>query len=148
MKWIGLKEETSIIHSYYYNSGTSKVWIPFVTDGEAALGPLYQYPWTYIVAPFNGVVYSIQFSSSVNTSGNIETKFHKDASGTQTGSTLTTASWPTSLSGGLGPVAALYPTDWIFNKGESLFISADPSVSREAVGITIVLKYNTYGVSK
>ena len=122
MKWIGLKEETSIIYLYYHNSGTNKVWLPF-----------------------NGSVYSIQFASSVATSGNIATEFHVNASTSKTGSTLTTDNWDGSNA---GAVAALYPNDWVFSKGNTLFISANPSAARNGVNATIVLKYNTHGVSR
>lgn len=146
MKWIGLKEETSILYLYYHNSTTNKVWLPF--DGNTELesaNPNILFVTTYIAAPFDGSVYSIQFASSASRSGTIETKFHKNADSTQTGSTLTTASWDGSNA---GTTAALHPADWRFNKGDTLFISAEPSANRESISVTIVLKYNTYGISK
>ena len=146
MKWIGLKEQTSIIYLYYHNSGTNKVWLPFDgnTELEATNPDITNTP-TYLTTPFDGSVYSIQFASSVATSGNIATEFHVNASTSKTGSTLTTANWDGSNA---GAVAAVYPNDWTFGKGNTLFISANPSAARNGVNVTIVLKYNTYGVSR
>jgi hypothetical protein len=146
MKWIGIKEECDVRYFHFHNSNTTRYFIPWSGSAEQAApsgGLNYFYYTNYIIAPFSGSVYSMRIASNVSNEGNMVCQMHLNESATATGSDVTTATWTED-----GPIDAVYPTDWNFNAGDAIFISLNPSVARNGVSGNVVLKYNTYGVSK
>ena len=136
---IGASSESTAYTVYFEHNGTNKTWMPIAgtaADYPNNGDPSLEYPTTYIVAPFDGVVGSVRFNSGSATTGTIQIKFHKNADASETGSTYNIPSF------GLGKSNEVAPSDWVFSKGDTLFFSMQPSHNKETYNATIVITYD------
>mgnify|MGYP001214297212 CR=1 FL=1 len=133
------KYHRSVYTVYFEHNNTNKTWMPIAGTGADYPNngdPSLEYPTTYVVAPFDGLVNSVRFNSGSATAGTIQIKFHKNASATATGTTYNIASF------NLGKSNEVLPVDWTFSKGDTLFFSMQPSANKETYNATIVITYD------
>ena len=121
---------------YHHSSALSKYYIPIsgATTAEGTLSTsAYHLMFT---VPYDGFVKTIHNYNSHNSSKFSFIYFHKAASTTATGDTITTPTYTNNFE-------VDCPSNWTFNKGDIISFGRADSSQVHGVSMSIVLQYNT-----
>jgi len=121
---------------YHHSSSSSKYYIP-ISGASTAEGNLSTSAYHLMfTVPYDGFVKTIHNYNSHNSSKFSFIYFHKAASTTATGDTITTPTYTNNFE-------VNCPSNWTFTKGDIISFGRADSSQVHGVSMSIVLQYNT-----